>query len=155
MSALSSARGAVAMLGQESRTLIVCLTPLQEAEGSTAAFWLGRDSHGTTRESTETDLVVRNVNEGSADSTGALSRLINPSDPTAKLKRVHLHFKEREKVCRMRRILNLVILGWVKEARTASSPVLQSHVQTMRPCFQKCSGSRGLHQEDNSNSGCT
>lgn len=75
-----------------------------------AAGWegtqLGEPRNGTARESTESDLVVRNVNEGSADTTGALSMLINPSDPTSKLKRVHLHFKDRERVHRMRQSLH-------------------------------------------------
>lgn len=103
----------------------------------------------------QSDLVVRNVNEGSADTTGAFSRLVNPSDPIPELKKVHFHFKEKEKRCRTRQILHLVIPGQVTEAKTASCPVLQSHVQTTRLCFHKCWGSRGLHQEDNSNSGCT
>lgn len=30
---------------------------------------------------------------------------------TLKLKRVHLHFKERQKVYRMRKLIHLVILG--------------------------------------------
>lgn len=71
---------------------------------------MGEPGNGT-RESTESNLVVRNVNEGSADTTGALSRLISPSGPIPELERVHSHFKEREKVCRTRQILRLVILG--------------------------------------------
>lgn len=108
--AVSDQCSAAAVLGKKSQIFIVWLTPLPDAEGSTGAFWLGRGSNGT-RKSTESDLVVRSVIEGSADTTGALSRLINPSDPTPKLKRGHLRFKERGKVCRMRQILHLVILG--------------------------------------------
>lgn len=67
---------------------------------------MGEPPNGTTRESTKTDLVVRSGNEGSADTTAALNSLINPSDPTPKLKRV----QKREKVYRMRQILHLVIL---------------------------------------------